>query len=82
MAGLVSASTLSRDTIFTTLSLSEDEACSELEQWGPYFTSLLLLIAELVTKWKVWDFSGKDCSGFKWLLNGDEWGKANGKDEQ
>lgn len=70
--------------------LPENEAYTEIGQWGPYVTASLVLIATLIAKWKGWDFDNEGSSGFQWLLNrseskaqiGDAQGGQWGRDSQ
>jgi hypothetical protein len=55
--------------------LPENEAYTEIGQWGPFVVAGLVFIATLTAKVNGWDFDTKDADrpnrGFEWLLGGD-----------
>jgi hypothetical protein len=51
--------------------LPENEAYTEIGQWGPYVVAVLVFSATVVAKLKGWDFDNIQNRGFEWLLIGD-----------
>jgi hypothetical protein len=62
--------------------LPENEAYTEIGQWGPYVVAALIFTATLVAKLKGWDFDNVRNRGFQWLLIRDRssWGRVSGQE--
>ena len=63
--------------------LPENEAYTEIGQWGPYVVGTFVFVATLTARFKGWDFDTKDTDGenrgFGWLLTETQSDDENGE---